>query len=80
MRCRQLTNTALDTKDTPWSFGVAFLNMSAGTLVVEGSDTSASTGYTDQLSLATLKGGEIAGRLPRWIRVKTAAELTMLGN
>lgn len=80
MKAQTLNNTAFATTDTPFAFGVAFANLSAGTLVVEGSDTSDSAGYTDLLSVPTNEILSVDGRLPKWIRVKTAANLSMLAN
>lgn len=79
MNLKTLSNTAFATANTPFSFGVGFINLSAGTLVVEGSSVAGS-GYTDLLSIPTNEGLSVDGRLPNYIRVKTAANLTMVGN
>lgn len=80
MKVNALNNTAFATANTPFSFGVAFQNPTAGALVVEGSDTSSTTGYTDLATVPISGMVSVDGRLPKWIRVKTAATVYMLGN
>lgn len=82
MRCTAVSQTALDTKNTPWSFGVVALNSTAGALVLEGSDTSSTTGFTDLTTVPLTGAAEVSngGRLPRWVRTKTAGTLYLLGN
>ena len=80
MKITALTNTPVETQNTPLAFGVGFLNFTGGNLVVEGSDTSPSTGYTDLVTVPTLGGISVNGRLPKWIRVKTAATVYTLQN
>lgn len=80
MKVTALTNTAVETNDTPLAFGVGFFNGTAGDLVVEGSDTSASSGYTDLVTVPATGMASVNGRLPRWIRVKTAATVYTMQN
>lgn len=82
MRCVAIAQTALDTKNTPWSFGVVALNASAAAITLEGSDTSSTAGFTDIVVVPITGAAEAnsGGRLPRWVRAKTAGTLYLLGN
>jgi len=77
---KALTNTAYETGTSPFLTGgsAVFVNFTAGSLIVQGSDDD---GVDDAYAtLVTVPaGGMIEGNdLPKWIKVSTAATVYML--
>lgn len=70
-----LSNTATQLDETPFAVGhsAVFVNFTAGSLVVEGSDDNGvADAYTTFVTVPA--GGMIEGtNLPRWLKVSTAA-------
>lgn len=83
MRAYTLTNTALDLQaaDSPFNPGATFvaLNLTAGNLTVQESDDAAFTTPVTVATIATNIATEITPT-KQYLRVSTAANITLLGN
>jgi hypothetical protein len=83
MRYKKLTNTAVDlqAEAVPFNPGATFLalNLTAGSLTVQESDTSA---FTVPVTVATIATNEAAEITPtkQYLRVSTSATILLLGN
>lgn len=75
MNLLTLSNTATELTETPFAVGMnaVFVNFTAGSLIVQGSDDNGDTdAYATFVTVPA--GGMIeAGDLPRWLKVSTAA-------
>lgn len=74
-----VANTGILLDDTPFSarFNAVVVNFTGGTLTVQGSDNN--TDWTTLVSAPTLSMTNIP-RLPKYIRVSTAATVYLLGT
>jgi len=83
MRAYTLTNTALDlqAQNVPFNPGATFiaLNLTAGTLTIQESDTAAFTTPVTVTTVATNIATEITPT-KQYLRVSTSANVTLLGN
>ena len=83
MRAYTLTNTALDLQDATVPFNpgstIVALNLSAGSLVVQESDTQA---FSVPVTVATVLTNIAQEIRPtrQYLRVSTSANVTLLGN
>ncbi len=79
-----LSNTATQLKNTPFSkgFEAVAMNLSAGSLIVEGSADGA-TGWTTQVTCGASTSATACQQitsLPAWIRVSTAGTIFLLSG
>jgi hypothetical protein len=83
MRAYTLNNTALDlqSQNVPFNPGstIVALNLTAGSLTVQEADDSAFTSPATVATIATNIATEITPT-KRYLRVSTAANVTLLGN
>jgi hypothetical protein len=83
MRAYTLNNTALDLQgqNVPFNPSSTFvaLNLSAGSLTVQEADDAAFTAPSTVATIATNVAAEITPT-KRYLRVSTAANVTLLGN
>jgi hypothetical protein len=83
MRYKLLNNTAVDlqAEDVPFNPGATLvaLNLTAGSLTVQDSDTAA---FTTPFTVATIGTNEAAEITPtrQYLRVSTSANILLLGN
>lgn len=83
MRYKKLDNAAVDlqAQKHPFQPGATFfaLNLTAGSLTIQGSVDSAFTSPVTVATIATNEGAEITPTL-QYLRVSTAAVILLLGN